>query len=294
METVYSVNPMERNLYNQLLGLDEKTCGKAKGKRKGGGKRKAKSKRKEESKRKAKSKRKEESKNKSKSKKRKTNKRGDDSKMVVHQIFFNIGKGELTEIPRFNECHKNNKKECKRQGIKYKLWTRKMVEKLLDKPKNKRFKKIYYDFSVDIMRIDFARYLILWNFGGIYIDLDICILGKSIKHLFSLDYFFVRWHDSQLPYNAILGTKSNNPLYLEILEHCEESYYEKRKQKIYKTWKGRFVFQTTGHFMLQRVLKKNKIKGYLDIVRIHAKDGRVVQGKKPLFEDTSASVWFDK
>ena len=213
---------------------------------------------------------------------------------VIHQIFFNIGKGELHEIPRFNECHKNNKKECKKQGIKYKLWTRKMVEALLEKPKNKRFKGIYYDFSVDIMRIDFARYLILWNFGGIYVDLDICILDKSIKHLFAKDYFFVRWHDSQLPYNAILGTKPNNDLYLEILEHCEESYYEKRKNKIYKTWKGRFVFQTTGHFMLQRVLKKNKIKGYLDIVRIRTKDDRIVQGPKPLFEDTSASVWFDK
>ena len=46
--------------------------------------------------------------------------------------------------------------------------------------------------------------------------------------------------------------------------------------------------------MLQRVLKKNKIKGYLDIVKIHTKEGKIVQGKNPLFEDTSASVWYDK
>ena len=45
--------------------------------------------------------------------------------------------------------------------------------------------------------------------------------------------------------------------------------------------------------MLRRVLKKHKINDYLDIVKIKAKDGRVVQGKNPLFEDTSASVWFD-
>lgn len=211
---------------------------------------------------------------------------------TVHQIFYNIGKGELKEIPRFYECYQKNKSQCRDQGITYKLWSRKMVENLLNKPKNKRFKKIYYDFDQDIMRIDFARYLILWNFGGIYIDLDICMMGKTIKHLFQKDYFFVRWHDSKLPYNAILGTKSNNPLYLEILEHCEESYYEKRKNSIYKSWKGRFVFQTTGHFMLKRVLKKNKINDYLDIVKIKAKDGRVVQGSNPLFEDTSASVWF--
>ena len=151
------------------------------------------------------------------------------SKRVVHQIFYNIGKGELHEIPRFQECYQKNKKECKKQGIQYKLWSRKMVEKLLEKPKNRRFKKVYYDFDVDIMRIDFARYMILWNFGGIYVDLDICMIGKPIKSLFEKDYFFVRWHNSSLPYNAILGTKPNNPLYLEILEHCEESYYKKKK-----------------------------------------------------------------
>ena len=97
-----------------------------------------------------------------------------------------------------------------------------------------------------------------------------------------------------LPYNAILGTKKNNHLYLDILDHCKESYYEKKKNKIYKQWKARFVFQTTGHFMLQRVLKKHKIKDFLDILKIYAKDGRVVSGKNPLFEDTSSSIWYDK
>ena len=227
-----------------------------------------------------------------KTKKRKTLRKIINQGMVLHQIFFNIGKGELKEIPRFYECYQNNKKKCKKQGIHYKLWNRLMVEKLLDKKENNQFKKLYYDFTQDIMRIDFARYLILYRYGGIYVDLDICMMNKSIKHLFKLPYFFVRWSDSHLPYNALLGTLKNNPLYLDILDHCKESFYEKRKQKIYKTWKGRFVFQTTGHFMLQRVLKKHKIKDYLDIVKIKAKDGRIVQGSNPLFEDTSASVWY--
>ena len=215
-------------------------------------------------------------------------------KMIVHQIFFNIGKGELHEIPRFYKCHVNNKKKCKKQGIQYKLWSRKMVEREMDKKENLEYRKLYYDFDQDIMRIDFARYLILYRFGGIYIDLDICMMNKSIKHLFKDPYFFVKWSDSHLPYNALLGTHKNNPLYKEILDHCKESYYEKRDQPIYKTWKGRFVFQTTGHFMLQRVLRKHKITDFLDILKIFAKDGRVVQGKNPLFEDTSASVWYDK
>ena len=191
------------------------------------------------------------------------------SKKIIHQIFFNIGKGELREIEPFYKCYKHNKEYCKKNKIQYKLWSRKQVEKLLEKPKNKEFKKLYYDFDQDIMRIDFARYLILWNFGGLYIDLDICIIKeKSIGFLFDKDYFFVKWHNDKrkLPYNAVLGTKKNTDLYKNILDHSKESYYEKRKQSIYKQWKGRFVFQTTGHFMLKRVLKKNKIENYMDIM----------------------------
>ena len=224
----------------------------------------------------------------------KKTKKKNKQKMIVHQIFFNIGKGELNEIPRFYHCYQNNKKKCKKQGIQYKLWSRKMVEREIDKKENADYRKLYYEFDQDIMRIDFARYLILYRFGGIYIDLDICMMNQSIKHLFKESYFFVKWSDSELPYNALLGTHKDNPLYKGILDHCKESYYEKKKNKIYKTWKGRFVFQTTGHFMLQRVLKKHKITDFLDILKIFAKDGRVVQGKNPLFEDTSASVWYDK
>ena len=215
---------------------------------------------------------------------------------TVHQIFFNIGKGELKDIKPFYKCYKHNKAYCKKNNIKYKLWSRKQVETLLEKPKNKEFKKVYYDFDQDIMRIDFGRYLILWNYGGIYIDLDICIIkNKSIKSLFDKEYFFVRWNDDKrkLPYNAVLGTQKENPLYKDILDHSKESYYEKRKQKIYKQWKGRFVFQTTGHYMLQRVLKKNKIKEFLNIMKIHTKSGKIVQGPNPLFEDANASVWYD-
>lgn len=226
----------------------------------------------------------------------KTFKKNDTMIKKVHQIFFDIGKGKLHEIPQFYKCHKHNKDYCKKNHIQYKLWSRSQIEKLLEKPKNKKYKQVYYAFDQDIQRIDFGRYLLLWNFGGIYIDLDICILkNKSITHLFKKPYFFVKWHGkTKLPYNAILGTHKNTDLYEDILDHSQESFYEKRKQPIYKKWKGRFVFQTTGHFMLQRVLKKHKIKDFLDVLKIHTKSGKIVQGKHPLFEDSNASIWYDE
>ena len=149
-----------------------------------------------------------------------TKKKNNNNKKIIHQIFFNIGKGELKDIKPFYKCYKHNKEYCKKNNIKYKLWSRKQVEKLLEKPKNKEFKKLYYDFDQDIMRIDFARYLILWNFGGIYIDLDICIMNKSIKSLFEKEYFFVKWNDD----------KSN------VVPLTDEELLELNYVKYHKTW----------------------------------------------------------
>ena len=229
------------------------------------------------------------------SSKRKSPQKKKSKKMILHQIFFDMGKGKLKDIKPFYKCHLHNKKYCKKHNITYKLWSRKQIENLLNKPKNKEYKKLYYDFDQDIQRVDFGRYLLLWNYGGLYLDLDICIIqSKSIKHLFDKDHFFVKWADDKrkLPYNAALGTKANTELYKDILDHCKESYYEKRKQDIYKKWKGRFVFQTTGHYMLQRVLKKHKISDFLNILKVHTKSGKIVQGPNPLFEDANASVWY--
>ena len=46
--------------------------------------------------------------------------------------------------------------------------------------------------------------------------------------------------------------------------------------------------------MLKRVLKKHKIKDFLDVLKIHTKSGKIVQGKHPLFEDSNASIWYDE
>ena len=234
------------------------------------------------------------------------------SSMIIHQIFYNIGKGELNDIPVFKKCYNHNKNYCKKNKIRYKLWSEKDVIKLINKPECKEYKQLYNDFDnhplgQPIQKIDFARYLILWLFGGIYIDLDICIIDDKakvtkIKDLFTKDYFFVRWDTSHLPYNAILGCKKKQSIYKDILDHCKESFYEKSKQAIYKKWKGRFVFQTTGHYMIQRVLKKHNIrkKDLLNIMKIQnpqKRSNKITCHKPPkcpkaLFEDANVSVWY--
>ena len=50
----------------------------------------------------------------------------------------------------------------------------------------------------------------------------------------------------------------NETIFTEIIEECKKSYNKNVNKDIYKKWKGRFIFQVTGHYMINRVVKKLK------------------------------------
>jgi len=213
---------------------------------------------------------------------------------MIHQIFINIGRGELREIPQFNWSHELTKVFCKKKDIEHTLWGKEEIESLLeDYPE---YKDLYYGFRYDIQRIDFARLLILYDKGGLYLDLDIQpFADEDIKYIFERDFFIARWNKSHLPYNAILGCKKGSPLMLKCIKEVERSYEEKSKMDIYDKWKARFVFQTTGHYALHRVLKKDV--EYSPVVSVYNSMKEICeccpQGQAH-FMDGSASIWYDE
>lgn len=226
----------------------------------------------------------------------------------IHQVYGMFDDGvPIKDISVFDENAKKTKAFCKKQKIPYEMWgfhkANQLIEKLENaetgKPNSIPFLKTWKDkrFKTQpILRADFIRYCILYEHGGIYVDCDIHPI-KPLARLFQKPYFFVTWPNDKRkrPYNAILGTYKHNPLYRDILRECCRSFKEKKTRTIYKTWKGRFVFQTTGHFMLKRVLKSYKEPNIeQDVLLIYGKGRTKPIGSKAkaLFEDANASVWY--
>jgi mannosyltransferase OCH1-like enzyme len=212
---------------------------------------------------------------------------------IIHQIFIDIGKGSIDNVAdgRFKQSKEMTIQYCNKHGYKYYFWTEEKINELLNKIANE-YLNFYNNLRHPIQKIDFTKYIVLYYYGGIYFDLDINILpNKSIEHLFNINPLIVRWTNSNLPYNAILGCYKKSPVFLEIIKHCQIDYEEKSKLKIYNIWYGRFVFQTTGHFMLRRALKKCNINNYQDILHINSK-GKEFVSPNPIFFDTNTSVWY--
>ena len=213
---------------------------------------------------------------------------------MIHQIFINIGRGELKDISEFNWSHEKTKVYCNKKEIQHTLWGKKEIEDLIEK--YPEYEELYYGFRYDIQRIDFARLLILYDQGGLYLDLDIQPLeNEDIKYIFEKDFFIARWNKSQLPYNAIIGCKKGSPLMLKCIKEVERSYEEKSKMDVYHKWKARFVFQTTGHYSLHRALK-GEVE-YSPVVSIWNSVKNISDccpKGQACFMDGSASVWYDK
>ena len=215
---------------------------------------------------------------------------------VIHQIFIAFPGSNIKTLddhPVFSECYKKTIDFCNNHQYQHKLWTETDIGELLTKYPI-HYTDLYNNFPEYIMKCDLARLLILYEYGGLYLDLDLYPVKSLEDLLVNRDELFVKWSGHTGCYNAIMGCSPKHNLFEKILEHCRDSFISKSKMKIYKQWTGRFVYQTTGHKMIQRVLKVNKYTDLLDIVFVDCKGTKIGDPNTAYFYDFNVSAWYQK
>lgn len=211
---------------------------------------------------------------------------------IIHQVFIKFKPTmDLSDIPIFSSETQLTQDYCKSNNITYKLWREPEIDRLL--LKYPQYRKLYDNFKQPIQRCDFIRYLILFIHGGWYIDCDVYPL-QDLTPLENNNQCFTTWHidHKRLPYNAVFGSTDRNPLFLDIIEDVERRTYLKQSQKIYETWKGRLVFQTTGHSMLKNHIPKEDIHDLLTV--FNEKKKIDCSSDNPYFHDSNISSWWGK
>lgn len=99
---------------------------------------------------------------------------------IIHQIWF---QGE-DFIPKHLVTYQNSWKE-KNQDYQYMFWDRNSINDLIQEINVNWITETYNDFPLMIQKIDFAKYIILYYIGGIYIDMDMKCL-KSLNNILEL------------------------------------------------------------------------------------------------------------
>ena len=212
--------------------------------------------------------------------------------IIIHQIYGIFDDGiPLNEIPSFKKCVARTNKFCKKNGYQHRMWNLQMCEELII-DHYPQYLCLWSEFRYPIQKADFIRYLILHQYGGWYVDCDVYPI-QNLNCLHNDDEVFTSWSNDKAgkPYNAVMYSCKGNSLFMNIAEKVQERVQEKQVMKIYDTWKGRLVFQTTGHHMLKTVVPKSSIH---DLMLIHNEKKEIYEvSDNPYFYDENASTWFD-
>jgi inositol phosphorylceramide mannosyltransferase catalytic subunit len=211
---------------------------------------------------------------------------------IIHQIWITFNPNECKKFED-NELFKIQNERtinfCKKNDIKYLLHNDEECEKLLSKyPEHIDF---YNNLRYPTQKCDFLRYLIIYEYGGLYLDMDVSPV-RDLNDIWNEKVFLVRWNDTpNIPYTAVMACEKNSNFFKEVIEHFYESYESKKDMDYYKKWKGKFVFHTSAHHMINRVLKKQEEKIKLSDVMDISKKNRRVKSDNPMFLDYNANSW---
>ena len=167
---------------------------------------------------------------------------------IIHQIYFDAV-GPPKHLINISETWKNNHLDWE-----YRFWNGKMIERFMESEFTD-FIPLFRSFPFDVQRWDFVSYLLLYRFGGLYVDMDY----ESIEPLDSL-----LWDTSccfgmeplthtirnNKPYtigNAMMASVPNHDFFAHIIRDISTCKWQVHK------YKETQVMESTGSFMLNRV-----------------------------------------
>ncbi len=151
---------------------------------------------------------------------------------IVHHI---APKDKDRWHPIWDACYPSWEKQF--PEFEHKLWS---DEEDIDNLVKQHFPdqwEMYSSFPTHIMKIDFARFCILYEYGGIYADMDV-FCYKNFYDELSEDFHIVeapygeKWMNGELQVeNCLMCSTENNEFVHKLIQQCKPNYLSKVQRK---------------------------------------------------------------
>ena len=184
---------------------------------------------------------------------------------LIHIIWWQ----GLNNIP---EKFKKNINTWKHHNKNYKiiLWDElKLKQFIKENYKNEWSNVEKYNFM--IQKIDYCKYLLLYYYGGVYVDIDIYCNDSLDKYLIqdkiNVAYMpLIKFY--KLINNGFIGVEKNNKLILKVIKEC------RRQRDSYFINKEFTVLKTTGPYLFNSILNNNNKVNIFDQSIIYEIDSK--------------------
>lgn len=140
---------------------------------------------------------------------------------IFHQVWFDFKEGNGYEFPEAFEKYRESWLILHPEW-EYRLWTEDDFLKILPQ----ELTELYYSYNKMIKKVDFAKFVILFQFGGVYIDCDEECL-KNIEELMgeydvvlAFDYKIDKFVPNMSIINSFFASIPNHPLFSYLIDAC--------------------------------------------------------------------------
>jgi mannosyltransferase OCH1-like enzyme len=117
----------------------------------------------------------------------------------------------------------------KNPSYEYKLWNMRMIRELFDTAPLIKYKNFFFDMKHHIEKCDFARYALLYTYGGLYCDLDFKC-NKPLDPLLDKELLLVlepKEHNTfftKLMSNSFMGSVPKHSFWLGLMDDIMKTY----------------------------------------------------------------------
>lgn len=187
---------------------------------------------------------------------------------IIHQIWLQGENNIPIDYPNYSASWKNLNPE-----FKYILWDENMIINLINN-KFPKFLNVFNNYPKLVQKVDAAKYLIIYVYGGIYVDMDLeclkpiyelienkqIILFKcDINILMRMVFYYTT---NNILQNCFLVSIENHPFWLYIIDLMMK---EDLKQGEYELLEN-YIFRTTGPGLLSNAYYTYPYKNNFTII----------------------------
>jgi len=160
--------------------------------------------------------------------------------LIIHQMWLDTKIEDNNDVPiKYNKLGFPKTWKDLNPEFSYKLWNRKMVKNLFDTPLLSRWKYFYYNvIQKHIEKCDFARYAILYAFGGIYVDLDFRCL-KNFTNLVKRESLRLVYepaehlfHGKRIIANGFMSSAPLHEMWPKFMDFIMNNYSSKKGELV--------------------------------------------------------------
>lgn len=135
---------------------------------------------------------------------------------IIHQIWIQ----GYDKIPSDLMIYHNGCKAIN-DNFNYIVWDDNKIRELLISKFDKKYIETYDNYKIFAQKADFARYAILYTYGGIYLDMDM-LCRKNLTSFLKYNFFFTSYmfyNFFKRFLNGIVGSRAGHPVFEYIFNN---------------------------------------------------------------------------